>query len=184
MMSTFTTTTGHAEWIGYQALYGLGLGLGMQQPSVAAQTVLPKKDVPIGASMMFFAQTLGGSIFVSVANNLFLNQLANGLAKADIPGVPQNLVTAVGATDLQKVVPATALSEVLSIYNSALRHAFYVGVGVSSGLILGTVGMEWKSVKQPSEPSSQSVPEKGQAGNEGNATRGGSKDGSIDIEKR
>jgi len=31
LLTTFKVNTGHAEWIGYQALFGIGVGLGMQQ---------------------------------------------------------------------------------------------------------------------------------------------------------
>jgi MFS family permease len=58
LMSTFTPNTGHAKWIGYQILYGFGLGCGTQGPVMAAQTVLELKDVPIGTSIQVFTQTL------------------------------------------------------------------------------------------------------------------------------
>lgn len=32
LMSTWSTSTNHSMWIGYQAIYGLGIGCGMQQP--------------------------------------------------------------------------------------------------------------------------------------------------------
>ena len=37
-MSTFTVDTGRSQWLGYQAIYGFGVGFGMQQPLIAAQT--------------------------------------------------------------------------------------------------------------------------------------------------
>ncbi|OAP54764.1 hypothetical protein AYL99_11212 [Fonsecaea erecta] len=146
LITTFKTSTTHPKWIGYQALWGLGLGFGMQQPSVAAQCALARKDVPTGASMMFFAQTLGGSIFVSVANNIFDNSLASNL-KA-IPGVNARVVTHVGATDLRSIVSPRLLPAVLVAYNDALRNAFYVGVAVTAATILGALAMEWKSLKK------------------------------------
>lgn len=39
LLSTFTTETGSPKWIGYQVIYGAGVGLGLQQPLVAVQTV-------------------------------------------------------------------------------------------------------------------------------------------------
>ncbi|EXJ82700.1 hypothetical protein A1O3_06514 [Capronia epimyces CBS 606.96] len=145
LISTFTTTTSHPKWIGYQVLWGFGLGLGMQQPSVAAQTVLARKDVAIGISVIFFANTLGGSIFVSVANNIFDNKLAQGLKT--IPGINPDLVGHVGATDLRDVVPTQSLNAVLTVYNAAIRHAFYVGVAVSAATVIGSLAMEWKNLK-------------------------------------
>jgi MFS family permease len=146
LISTFTTTTGHPKWIGYQVLWGLGLGLGMQQPSVGAQVSLPRKDVPTGASMMFFAQALGGSIFVSVANNVFDNTLSQDLAK--VAGIDANVVTHVGATDLRDTIPQNLLEPVLVAYNDALRSAFYVVVAVTCATVFGALAMPWENLKK------------------------------------
>ena len=116
----------------------------MQQPSVGAQIVLSKKDVPTGAAMIFFSQTLGGSVFVSVANNIFDNKLAQGLRT--VPGINPDIVTRVGATELRNVVPQQYLDAVLVVYNAALRNAFYVGVAVHAATIIGSLLMEWKSL--------------------------------------
>ena len=146
LISTFTTTTAHPKWIGYQFLWGFGLGLGMQQPSVGAQVSLPRKDVPTGASMMFFAQALGGSIFVSVANNVFDNALFQNLKK--IPGIDANVVTHVGATDLRKQIPENLLGPVLVAYNQALRSAFYVVLAVTCCTAIGALSMPWLNLKK------------------------------------
>jgi hypothetical protein len=47
-MSTFTTDSPIGQWIGYQAIYGAGIGFGMQQPLIAIQTVLPENQVAEG----------------------------------------------------------------------------------------------------------------------------------------
>lgn len=146
LMCTFTTSTNHSKWIGYQVIWGIGLGLGMQQPSVGAQTVLSRKDVPTGATVMFFAQGLGGAVCFSIANNIFLNKLSTGLEA--IPGINHDLVTHVGATELRKIVPAGSLDAVLTVYNMALRNAFYVGVAVSALTIVGTLLMPWINIKK------------------------------------
>ncbi|KAI1625399.1 DNA repair protein RAD50 [Exophiala viscosa] len=146
LICTFTVSTGHSRWIGYQAMWGLGLGFGMQQPSVAAQVSLNRKDVSTGVSVIFFAQTLSGAIFVSVANNIFDNKLAEGLST--IPGISSNVVKQIGATDLRKVVPEQSLQAVLVVYNLALRNAFYVCASLAAATILGCLAMEWKSLKK------------------------------------
>lgn len=60
LLSTFRTNTGHAKWIAYQVIYGIGPGFSAQTPMVCVQTVLPLKDMPIGSGLMMFMQTLGG----------------------------------------------------------------------------------------------------------------------------
>ena len=146
LISTLTPHTAHPAWIGYQALFGLGFGMGNQQPSVAAQTVLPRKDVPIGASLMQFSQILGGAVFLSVGNNIFDSQLARNLAK--VPGIDVGSVVDAGATELRKMVSSTKLPLVLVAYNNALRATFYLTVALTCLLIFGAASMEWKSVKR------------------------------------
>lgn len=146
LISTFTPTTNHPKWIGYQVFYGFGLGIGMQQANVGVQTVLSRKDVSTGAALIFFAQTLGGTIFVSIGNNIFDNKLASGVA--GIPGLTNPAaVVKVGATDIRKVVPPSLLPRVLSSYNQALVDTFYVCVAVSCAASIGAAFMEWRSIK-------------------------------------
>jgi hypothetical protein len=42
LMTTWTVNTPFSHWVGYQALTGMGIGMGQQQPQVAIQTVLPR----------------------------------------------------------------------------------------------------------------------------------------------
>ena len=146
LITTFTPHTGHSAWIGYQVIFGLGYGLGMQQPSIAAQTVLRRPDVSIGAALMMFSQTLGGAVFLSVGNNIFNIRLAHNLAK--IPGIAIESVAATGATDLKDMVPPSLLPQVLVAYNDALRGTFYLVTALTCFTIFGSLAMEWKSVKK------------------------------------
>ncbi|MCJ1385489.1 hypothetical protein MMC17_008612 [Xylographa soralifera] len=155
LITTFTPQTGSPAWIGYQALFGMGVGLAMQAPSVAAQTVLPRKDVSIGAALMMFSQLLGGTVFVSVSNNIFDTRLAQNLAK--IPGIDVGSVVATGATDLKNMVPASLLPQVLVAYNDALRATFYVATALTCCTIFGSLAMEWKSVKKGQQKQDSSA---------------------------
>jgi hypothetical protein len=58
---------------------GLVSAWGMQQANLGVQAVLAKKDVPIGASLMFFGLTLGDTVFTSAAQNVFSNHLLASL---------------------------------------------------------------------------------------------------------
>jgi hypothetical protein len=75
LLSTLMSSSGNSKWIGYQVLYGFGLGCGFQTSTLAPQTVLPRADVPLGIAMVFFMQQLGGAIFLSVSQNIFSNNL-------------------------------------------------------------------------------------------------------------
>ncbi len=146
LMSTFQTDTNHAMWIGYQAMFGFGVGFGMQQTIMAAQTVLPLADVPIGTAAMFFVQLLGGALFIAVAQNVWTTRLVEGLQSA-VPDLNPMIVLSTGATNLKTVIDPKFLPGVLFAYNEALVNTFYVTVAMASLSIFGSMGMEWRSVK-------------------------------------
>lgn len=149
LTTTFELHTGQSAWIGYQVLFGLGLGVGMQQPSLAAQTVLSQEDVPLGISLMFFAQSLGGAVFVCVGQSLFVNGLTDGLK--NIPGVDVQGIVEAGAAEISRVVSKADMHDVLVVYNEALRKAFLVTTIVVSVIAVPSLGMEWKSIKSKKE---------------------------------
>lgn len=148
LLTTFQVDTGEGKWIGYQIVYGIGLGLCFQVPNLAAQTVLPKNDVPIGLALMLFGQLLGAAVFVAVGENVLGNQLVQRLSV--VPGFHPSLVTSTGATSLLRSLPLDQRATVLIAYNEALRKVFQVGLIVSCLTTLGAATLEWKSIlKKP-----------------------------------
>ena len=146
LISTFKVGTGHSMWIGYQALYGFGVGFGMQQPLIAAQTVCALEDVPTATAITNFCLTLGGALFISVAQNIFTNRLLTNLM-AGVPSLDPKIVLATGATSLRNAVGKGEIAAVLYAYNDALDQTYYVSVAMACLSIIGALGMEWKSVK-------------------------------------
>ncbi|MDI1493351.1 MAG: MFS sugar transporter [Ramalina farinacea] len=149
LISTWKVNTGSGMWIGYQIIFGLGIGCGMQQPLIAAQTVLSLKDVPIGTSIINFSLTLGGALFISVGQNVFTNRLLSNLASS-VPDVSSSLVLETGATSLkgaiQRMNPGS-VNGVLTAYNGALAQTYYVSVAMACLSAFGAAALEWKSVK-------------------------------------
>ncbi|KAF7167807.1 hypothetical protein CNMCM5623_000995 [Aspergillus felis] len=151
LLTTLQIDTGHGKWIGYQILYGFGMGMCFQQPNLAAQTVLPKKDVPVGIAVMFFSQLLGAAVFVPVGENVLANQLM--LRLSGVPGIDSNIVTSGGATSLLSLVPLDLRGAVLVAYNEALRKVFQIGLIVACLAMLGSASLEWVSILKKSETS-------------------------------
>ncbi|KAI1125926.1 MFS general substrate transporter [Nemania abortiva] len=146
LLTTWTPATNTGTWIGYQILFGAGVGLSLQQPLIAVQTVLDIKDVPVGTSVIAFMQTLGGALFVSVGNNVFNNKLVQELAQR-VPSINPKEVLSTGTTNLQKTLPANLVPAVILSYNNALTTAFTVATALAAVAFLGAIFMEWKSVK-------------------------------------
>ncbi|KAF5006013.1 hypothetical protein FDECE_7587 [Fusarium decemcellulare] len=141
----FGIDTAEPKWVGYQILYGWGMGSIIQAPNLAAQTVLPKPDVAIGASLMFFSQVLGGAVFVSVGQNILNNQLVRRLS--NIPSFSPEMIQNTGAISLTHL-PGPIRTTVLIAYNESLRHVFRVGLILVCLTMLGALAMEWRSVKK------------------------------------
>ncbi|KAI1328764.1 major facilitator superfamily domain-containing protein [Xylariaceae sp. FL0255] len=144
LLTTLQLDTGAGKWIGYQIVYGFGMGLSFQAPNLAAQTVLPKKDVAVGASLMFFTQILGGGIFISVGENVLDNQLLQRFSKF---GISPSVIENGGATTLINALPENLRTAGLQEYNEALRVVLRIGLILAALSILGSLGMEWRSVK-------------------------------------
>lgn len=146
LMSTLAVNSGHPAWIGYQALLGIGVGTGLQQHMLVYQAVLPAIDVPTATAIGMFMQTLGGAIFVSVAQNVFSNQLRSGL-QTWAPHVDRDKVIAAGATMVRDVVDKTDLSDVLHAYSDAITQTFYISVATAGLAFFVTLPIQWISVK-------------------------------------
>ncbi|KKK23522.1 hypothetical protein P175DRAFT_0499634 [Aspergillus ochraceoroseus IBT 24754] len=147
MISTFKVDSGSSVWIGYQILFGFGVGSGMQQTMVAVQASLPAADIPIGTAIMMFSQTLGGALFIAVAQNIFQNQLVSQIVASHVQGLDPQTIIDTGATQIQTLIAKQYLPVVLEAYNAALTHTYYVAVAMASLSIFGALCVEWRSVK-------------------------------------
>ena len=144
LLSTLTPNSNTGHWIGYQVIFGVGIGCGFQTSNLAAQTVLPPSDISIGMSLMTLMQQIGGSIFLAVDQNVLSTKLVQQLS--NVAGLDANIVLNTGATGLRKVVPDNVLNIVIDAYNYVLTRIFVVAAAVSACAILGALAPEWKSI--------------------------------------
>ena len=145
LLTLFTINTAHPNWIGFQVVAGFGIGMGMQQPSTAAQAALKKADAPTGVALMFFGQSFAGSVFITVAQNILSNRLAKQLT--GIPNFNPKEIVNIGATDLRKIISPEYLESVLVAYNSSLRDVWFLVTALACVSVIGAATMEWRSVK-------------------------------------
>ncbi|KAH8803437.1 major facilitator superfamily domain-containing protein [Xylogone sp. PMI_703] len=146
LFSTFDVTSGHAAWIGFQVLCGLGAGFSMETPLTAAQTVLSIEEAGIGISLVTFFQFIGASIFLAIAQTVFSNRLSNEIAE-HVPGVDISTLMSLGTAAIRDFVTPEQLPAVLEAYNAAIISTFYVSAGASAAATLAALTSEWKSVK-------------------------------------
>lgn len=147
LLTTFSIRTPAHTWIGYTIIYGIGAGFGFQLPTIAVQTVLDLRDVPTGTATIMFAQLLGGALFISAGENVFLGKIVSDLNHANIAGIDVQGIAHMGATELRDAVAPQYLGQVLIAYNGALMKTYQIGLCLSCISIVGAAGMQWRSVK-------------------------------------
>lgn len=129
-----------------QIVAGFGLGMALQQPNVAAQTVMSDEDVAIALSLLNFVNSLGGTIFITTSQTLLESKLVKGLSPI-IPNLDASILANGGATTIRSLVTEDQLPIVLDVYNNSMRSIWYLALGMSCLSFLASLGMEWKSVK-------------------------------------
>lgn len=144
LLTTLTEETTLSRRIGFQLLYGWGMGNINQAPNLAAQAVLPLADVPIGTATMFFFQCLGGAIFIPIGQNVMISQLLARLA--GLAAFNPSLLKSSGATTIDHFDGA---DEVIfqHAYNSSLVQVFRIGLILTCVMGLSMIRMECKSTK-------------------------------------
>ncbi|KAK2616421.1 hypothetical protein QQS21_000663 [Conoideocrella luteorostrata] len=157
LLTTFTPFTGSPKWIAYQFLTGFGIGLGMQSPGLAVQTTLAKEDISMGVSIIFFAQQLGGAIFVAVGQTILSTLLVKKLS--GLSGLDAMRIVNTGATDLHRVVPSQYLGNVTDAYNYAVTRIFYCALALAFAQLIAGMCVEWRSVKKPKTVPADTVSE-------------------------
>ncbi|KIW72513.1 hypothetical protein PV04_00698 [Phialophora macrospora] len=153
MLSTLSPSSGHNAWIGYQVLYGFGVGSGFQTSMLPAQYVLPRADVPIGLALTFFMQQLGGAVFLAVSQNVFSSSLVSSLSRTT--GLDAQTIVNTGATDLRRVVPPEQLSTVVQAYSHALTRVFLLTAILCACMTLAVLPVRWKKIPGKAEAKGQ-----------------------------
>jgi MFS family permease len=129
LLYTLDVGSSSSKWIGYQALAGIGMGLGIQIAIIVSQSVVAQADISSITAIMIFFQTISGAIFVSIGQTLFTNQLVKAVPKY-VPGLDPATVVATGATRLKDTFSATELPGVIRAYMSGLKDAYILGIAL------------------------------------------------------
>lgn len=140
-----------ASILGFAGLLGFGLGMGIQSPQVAAQTVLAVKDVPIGIGVVSFAQGFGPTILLPAAQAVFQNRLDEALEQASRVspgGLNITSIEGLGLSDIRHHIGGQKLKDVLLGYDEAVATTMYLPLVLTCLIVFATAGMEWQSVKK------------------------------------
>lgn len=155
-ITTYDVDTPFGKWFGYQILAGSGVGVGFQGGIIVVQTVLPLVDVPVGTACISFFQSLGGAIFISVAQSVFQNGLTMGIDEYTTGLDPQVFLHS-GATAIRGILAEIhredALPGLLKAYVLGLTHCYTITVACAATAFVCAACLQWKSVKKDKKPA-------------------------------
>ncbi|KAI9646521.1 hypothetical protein NHQ30_004514 [Ciborinia camelliae] len=146
LFGTFSPSTPVGKWIGYQILYGVGRGLGIQMPILSVQKTVPPKQIPLAMALVTFCQSFGAALFLSLGETIYSNSFGN-LIHEYAPSANVTEITDAGATGFRSLVSGEDLEGVLIAYAKSIDRVFYMAAGLAAGSFIFAWGMGWKDLR-------------------------------------
>jgi hypothetical protein len=151
LIATFWLYTPFSKWFGYQVIAGLGTGVCFQAGILVVQNVLPQDLIPQATACVQFFQSLGGAVFIALAQTFFQNTIIDNVAR-DAPNIDPILIMNSGASQIRQVLAQMdrqdALHAVLSAYTLGLRKTFYISAAAAGCTFLVSCGFRWKRIQR------------------------------------
>ncbi|KAE8143181.1 major facilitator superfamily domain-containing protein [Aspergillus pseudotamarii] len=148
ILYTLSLDLSTAKYVCGQLVFGIGSGLCLQVPVMAGQTFAKPEDTASITAILLFFQTLGGTIFVSVAQSVFTNRLITKLLSLSSTYNPNQIIS-VGADDLRSHFSGTQLRDILDAYLTGLRAAWILGLACAGVAFLSSFGAKVRNMRQP-----------------------------------
>ncbi|KAL9111175.1 MAG: hypothetical protein Q9227_004438 [Pyrenula ochraceoflavens] len=127
---------------------GVAVGVGIQAPVMALQTILKPNDLPIGVAAIAFGATMGNAVWIVVSAALFQNRLEEEVASQGLGLANTTMLEHSGLSEIRDIVGAERLLDVLMGYDRAIMQTLYLPVGLAVATLLGSALMDWKPVKK------------------------------------
>jgi hypothetical protein len=147
LMTTYDLTTDLAKLILSSGFAGFAGGIGFQGSQMAVQTTLVDADVNLGIGIILFGQNLGPAVAISIAQVIFTNKLVANLHGID-PSLTAMSIGNSGLSDIKNHVPVALWDQVRSSIDHSLSQTWYLAVALGCMTMVGSLMVEWRSVKQ------------------------------------
>lgn len=112
--------------------------------------------IPQATACVQFFQSLGGAIFIAVAQAVFQNGLTEGLAR-NAPGLPAQAFINSGASQIPQVLAQMHAEQyttaVLTAYLDGLRNSYFISVGCGAAAFVAACGLSWKKIQKQKAPA-------------------------------
>lgn len=141
-----------SEWIGFEILTAVGIGMALQIPVIANQALVSADDMAAVTTFTLFMENCGETLFVASSEGAFTNGLLSSLAE-NLPEIDSKTVLDVGATQIRGLFDGQVLDKVLGSYLDGCKtsHLVTVACGAIAGLIsfsnAGPAAVTWMKLK-------------------------------------
>jgi hypothetical protein len=150
LLTTINLDETKASVVALLGFLGFAVGIGINGPIQAVSALLAANEVSIGAAVVFFGGGLGSPLFISASAALFQNRLIDDLPQR-VTGINATALEHAGLSDIRNLVGQDNLREVLTGYNYAVIQTLYMPLALALLTLLGSLPMEWLSVKKKTE---------------------------------
>lgn len=150
LITTWNPHTKTLTWAGFQVLLGIGRGMALQMPVIAIQAHTPPALASVATATMVLFQTFFGSIFLAIINTLFNTKLKHEL-NTRLPEIGAGKIINAGAADIQSVVPADKIAQVLESYSLGVNDVFYAITAICVCMFIFSWGTGWTDIRKKPE---------------------------------
>ncbi len=123
------------RYIGYQIIFGAGLGIAIQVPVMAAQALSPISDIALVTASILFFQLSSGAFSVSAAQSIFNNELLKKLATL-ANGVDPGAVFQAGPTGIRENFSTDQVTGILLSYMKGIKASWAMGIALAGMTLL------------------------------------------------
>ncbi|KAJ8104562.1 hypothetical protein ONZ43_g7790 [Nemania bipapillata] len=151
LITTFGLDTSLSQWFGYQVVAGLGTGVLFQAGIIVVQNALPQELIAQATACVQFFQSLGGAVFIAVAQTTFQNGIINYISD-NVDGVDPQAIVNSGASEIRQALMQMgredALKGVLTAYTIGLRNTFYISAAAAASTFLVSFVFKWEKIQK------------------------------------
>ncbi|TGO22472.1 hypothetical protein BPAE_0167g00150 [Botrytis paeoniae] len=154
LLSTLTTTSSQAQYVGYQVIVALGAGIVQHIAFTAEPLALPPSDVTTESALVSFCNSLGPVVALTVGNILFTNLFGSKLA--GISGLNGKITGSEikELVDLGTLVPHQYVENVKQALSFALNRTLMfaipaAGLAACCGLVIQILSWKKKRISSP-----------------------------------
>ncbi|RYP21926.1 hypothetical protein DL765_002002 [Monosporascus sp. GIB2] len=147
LFSTLGPGNSFGSRIGFQIIMGAGLGFGVQMALVATQSSVSPQEISTATALIFWAQSMGPTIFLPLYNTIF-NTSLNSQLRRQAPQVDAKAILDAGAAMFREMVSPQDLPSVLEAYSDSIESVFYLVAAAGALAFFAACGMSWRDIRK------------------------------------